>query len=101
MMAAKNNVAAPIPDPATRRLQGDSSRNAIAAATQLSPHAKASSTTSSLALAAASPFIFDPDISWKSGGSVGENRRGRSRYSAHPHKARQPCDADLSTGAFG
>src|SRR5215467_12807104 len=55
--AAANNVAAPMLDPATRRLQGDSSRNANAAATQFSPQAKASSTTNSLAVVAGSAFV--------------------------------------------
>jgi hypothetical protein len=58
MIAALNNNAAPIPDPETRRLQGVNSRNATAAAIQFRPQAKASSTTSSLAVAAASTFFF-------------------------------------------
>src|SRR5216684_4020578 len=62
MTAAANKVAAPIPEPATRRLQGDTSRSAIAAAIQLRPQANASSTTSSLAVAAASPFVSGSDI---------------------------------------
>src|SRR4029079_5627757 len=68
LMAARNKVEAPIPEPATRRLQGDISRNATAAAIQLRPQAKASSTTSSLAVVSASRFVLEFCISWKSGG---------------------------------
>ena len=39
-----------MPAPAKRRLHGDTSRKATAAAIQLKPQAKASSTTSSLAV---------------------------------------------------
>src|SRR5262249_58306995 len=56
--AAANKVAAPMLDPTTRRLQGDSSRNANAAATQFRPQAKASSTTNSLAVVAGGGFFF-------------------------------------------
>jgi hypothetical protein len=62
MTAALNSIAAPIPEPATRRLQGDTSRNATAAAIQLRPQAKASKTTSSLAVVAASAFGLGPGI---------------------------------------
>ena len=61
-LAAKNRIAAPMPEPATRRLQGDISRKANAAAIQFSPHAKASSTTSNLAVVAASIFECGSDI---------------------------------------
>src|SRR5262249_32769174 len=57
-VAARNKVAAPIAEPATRKLQGLSSRKATAAAIQFRPQAKASSTTKSLAVVAASPFVF-------------------------------------------
>jgi hypothetical protein len=36
----------------------------------LKPQAKASSTTSSLAVVSASPFVFDFGVSWKSGGAL-------------------------------
>src|SRR6185437_3882520 len=62
MMAATNRVAAPMLDPTTRRLQGDTSRNATAAEIQLNPQANASKTTSSLAVVAARPFTFCTDI---------------------------------------
>ena len=71
-LAAKNRIAAPMPEPATRRLQGDISRRANAAAIQFNPHANASSTTSSLAVVAASAFAFGLDIALgNSGRSVG------------------------------
>src|ERR1700690_797131 len=60
--AAANKVAAPTPEPAKRRLQGVTSRSATAAAIQLKPQAKASSTTSNLALAATSLLAFACDI---------------------------------------
>ena len=47
--AAANKMAVPMPAPARRRLQGVTSRKAIAAAIQLRPQARASSTTSSRA----------------------------------------------------
>ena len=47
-LAAKNRIAAPMPEPATRKLHGDISRRANAAAIQFNPHANASSTTSNL-----------------------------------------------------
>ena len=52
--AAANKVTAPIPAPAKRRLQGGTSRRAMAAAIQLRPQAKARSRTSSLAVPATS-----------------------------------------------
>src|SRR6202142_4026039 len=78
-MAAANNVAAPMPTPAKRMLQGGTSRSAILAAIQWKPQAKASSTTSSLALAATSllaslcdivPFAPDPENAAQAIGSV-------------------------------
>jgi|KBSSwiStaDraftv2_1062776.scaffolds.fasta_scaffold45424_5 hypothetical protein len=77
-LAAKNRIAAPMPEPATRRLQGDISRKANAAAIQFNPHANASSTTSSLAVAALSAFAFGFAI------AMGESGRcfGSARYSA-------------------
>src|SRR6187397_1099949 len=61
-LAAKKRVAAPMPEPATRRLQGDISRKANAAAIQFRPQANASSTTSNLAVVAASIFECGSDI---------------------------------------
>jgi hypothetical protein len=55
--------------PATRRLQGLNSRKANAAATQLNPHANASNTTRSLAVAAVSlldfSFAMSARYSWR------------------------------------
>ena len=69
-IAAANKVAAPMLDAATRRLHGDSSRNAKAAATQFKPQAKASSTTNSLAVVAGSAFV-------RAGMTLGESGGGR------------------------
>ena len=77
-LAAKNRIAAPMPEPATRRLQGDISRKANAAAIQFNPHANASSTTSSLAVAALSAFAFGFDIAR----GISGRSFGSARYSA-------------------
>jgi hypothetical protein len=75
---------APILEPAKRRLQGDISRKATAAAIQFNPHANASSTTSSLAAAALSAFAFGLGI------AMGNSGRcfGSARYSARVGLAR-------------
>ena len=51
-----------MPAPSKRRLHGDTSRSATAAAIQLKPQAKASKTTSSLAVVAASLLAFFGDM---------------------------------------
>ncbi len=57
---ARTRVAAPIPVPTKRRLHGGTSWSAMAAAIQLKPHAKASSSTSSFApLAASDVWVAD------------------------------------------
>src|SRR6185503_6246685 len=86
--AAANNTAAPMLEPATRRLQGDSSRSATAAAIQLKPHAKASSTTSSLAVAATSKLLE----------GVRDIQRTK-RYRARPRLARHPRHANTPLAA--
>src|SRR5262249_50381992 len=87
--AAANKVAAPMLDPATRRLQGDSSRNANAAATQFRPQAKASTTTNSLAVVAGGGF----GCVRQAGGGVRARRAGGGRARYGVGVARQPCEA--------
>ena len=84
MLAAKNRIAAPMLEPATRRLQGDTSRKANAAAIQFSPQANASSTTSSLAVVALSAFAFGSGITMGNSGPG----FGSARYSARVRLAR-------------
>src|SRR5512139_207159 len=70
-VAARNRTAAPMPEPATRKLHGDISRNANAAAIQFRPHANASSNTSSLAVAAVSVLAFGFNIAFGNPGGIG------------------------------
>src|SRR5262245_12593572 len=74
MTIVRNSVAAPIAEPATRKLHGLSSRNATAAAIQFRPQAKASSTTSSLAVVAASLVFLESGMLLETRASGGGER---------------------------
>src|SRR4029079_50086 len=82
--AAANKVTAPMLEPARRRLHGETSRRANAAAIQFNPQANASRMTSSLAVAAPSAFAFGFDIAR---GNSGQCFAG-ARYSARVCLAR-------------
>src|SRR5262245_22207367 len=75
MTIVRNSVAAPIAEPATRKLHGLSSRNATAAAIQFRPQAKASSTTSSLAVVAASLVFLESGMLLETRASGGGKRQ--------------------------
>ncbi len=93
--AAAKRMAAPMPEPATRRLQGDISRSATAAAIQFKPQANASSTTSSLAV----PGTVARACVCGMGRSGFRRSRGRARYSAGSPEARYSGHANLRFAA--